>query len=231
MFNTTTSPNWNYTDLGPNKWADICPAFNQANRFQYQSPINIPIDFLTKQHQSVVSSASTSQLALNYFEDTFKPVIFNHSLHLLPTSHEQTITFNEITYRLDDIHIHLPSEHVLDNQTFPLEIHLVHRNSFGQAAVIAVFVQPDTQSVAPFEKINTVFKLDATTLLPNLEHYFSYIGSLTTPPTKGPINWIILPTPKMLNVPWLRTFKQLVPIANNRPIQPSHGRPIIYHKN
>lgn len=228
MFNTTTHPQWNYTNLGPNKWATICPRFSVADNYQYQSPINIPLDSLANQHQSMPAITGSS-IETNYFQDIFKPVIFNHSLHLLPTSHKQTITFNQITYRLDDIHIHRPSEHTLDKQTFPLEIHLVHRNDFGQATVIAIFVQPNQDGFMPFSNLSQAFKLDATLLLPPLAHYVNYIGSLTTPPTKGPINWIILTTHKSLSTPWLSAFKAIVPIPNTRPLQPTLGRPLNYY--
>jgi carbonic anhydrase len=51
------------------------------------------------------------------------------------------ITVNGKLYNLDKMHWHMPSEHTINGQRYPLEMHLVHKSDAGDLAVIAVLYQ------------------------------------------------------------------------------------------
>ncbi|KAF3854396.1 hypothetical protein F7725_022451 [Dissostichus mawsoni] len=104
-------------------------------------------------------------------------------------------------YRLCQFHFHWGesnawgSEHTVDRKLFPAELHLVHWNSdkyslFEEAvmeenglAVIGVFLK---NSVVEFNRF------DPACLLPsNTDDYWTYHGSLTTPPLTESVTWML----------------------------------------
>ncbi|MEQ2178298.1 hypothetical protein GOODEAATRI_012580 [Goodea atripinnis] len=125
------------------------------------------------------------------------------------------------TYRLNQFHFHWGasddrgSEHNVDGAQFPCELHLVHWNtkysSFREAAdkddglaVIGVFLKigaPNAQLQKVLDALDfvktkgkqtTFSNFDAKTLLPHSLDYWTYEGSLTTPPLLESVTWIVL---------------------------------------
>ncbi|XP_010887861.2 carbonic anhydrase 2 [Esox lucius] len=108
------------------------------------------------------------------------------------------------------------SEHTIDNVHFPAEIHVVHYNSkyanMSEAAsksdglvVLGGFIQIGLHENENYEKILAVItdvsSEEANTEIPgfnvrhllpnNLERFYRYNGSLTTPPCYQTVNWTI----------------------------------------
>ena len=46
-----------------------------------------------------------------------------------------------VDYRLVQFHRHIPAEHEVDGQRFPMEMHLVHNGTDGSTLVIGVFLR------------------------------------------------------------------------------------------
>ncbi|CAO1357250.1 unnamed protein product [Diamesa hyperborea] len=154
------------------------------------------------------------------------------------------------------------SEHAINYKKYAAEAHLVYYNSkypnIDQAAnainndgivVIAVLVEiaPDSgNTTKPFMnylrnvlRAGTVYK--ETVNLFTIEdiiqskyfNYFSYHGSLTTPPCSEAVKWIVAKQPLTITPAELAQFNQLrnekgLPMTNNwRPIQEANDR-IVY---
>ena len=89
--------------------------------------------------------------------------------------------------------------------------------------------QPLVQSVwnnLPLEKGDEVAArttLDLNTLLPTERSYFTYMGSLTTPPCSEGVLWMVLKTPMPISNEQIGIFARLYPM-NARPIQSASGR-------
>ncbi|KAJ0059745.1 hypothetical protein NL108_011252, partial [Boleophthalmus pectinirostris] len=127
-------------------------------------------------------------------------------------------------YRLKQFHFHWGasddrgSEHTVAGTKFPAELHLVHWNTkypnFGDAAskpdglaVVGVFLKPgdanpNLQKVLDcFDAIKAKGKqttfpgFDPSTLLPGSLDYWTYDGSLTTPPLLESVTWIVCKEP------------------------------------
>ncbi|XP_019628741.1 PREDICTED: uncharacterized protein LOC109473311 [Branchiostoma belcheri] len=151
------------------------------------------------------------------------------------------------------------SEHTVDGKTYPAELHLVHWNikykSVSEAmkepdglAVIAVFLKRghDHPGFARIEdlflkiphkgrKVDIEFRFDPTTLLPAHRDYWTYPGSLTTPPLYESVTWIVMKDPIEVSVEQIAALRNLLwdtpsgeaPMYNNyRPPQPLNGRKV-----
>ena len=184
----------NWDELNPN-WA-ICESGNQ------QSPIDIKPSLLG----SILTPPANIQF--NYQSLTNFPVQNNgHTIQVnypFPSG-SSTMTVDGTTYQLAQFHFHTPSEHLINGEAAALELHLVHQNSQGQLAVVGVMIENgainnDLQTVfanMPQQTgINTAIgTINASTFLPANRSYYTYPGSLTTPPCSEGVKWIVLQNP------------------------------------
>nr|XP_035138052.2 carbonic anhydrase 5A, mitochondrial isoform X3 [Callithrix jacchus] len=148
-------------------------------------------------------------------------------------------------YRLKQFHFHWGaadeggSEHAVDDHAYPAELHLVHWNSvkyqnYKEAvmgenglAVIGVFLKDARAAMGPF---------DPSSLLPTCRDYWTYPGSLTTPPLTESVTWIIQKEPVEVAPGQLSAFRKLlfsalgeeekVMVNNCRPLQPLMNRKV-----
>ena len=65
--------------------------------------------------------------------------------------------------------------------------------------------------------------LNANSLLPQDQDYFTYAGSLTTPPCTEGVTWFVLKTPVEISAEQIQAFADLFP-HDVRPVQPLNGR-------
>jgi len=112
--------------------------------------------------------------------------------------------------------------------------HLVHKDLEGRLAVVAVLLEagkahPIVQQVwnnLPLEKNEEQLAssaLDLNTLLPDDRRYYTYMGSLTTPPCSEGVLWLVLKQPVTVTQEQIGVFARLY--SNNaRPIQSVAGR-------
>uniref|UniRef100_A0A8B9LMM8 carbonic anhydrase n=1 Tax=Astyanax mexicanus TaxID=7994 RepID=A0A8B9LMM8_ASTMX len=119
-----------------------------------------------------------------------------------------------------------------------LMLHLVHWNTkypnFGEAvskpdglAVVGVFLEG---------KQTTFSNFDPKTLLPATLQYWTYEGSLTTPPLHESVTWIVLRDPISVSPAQMEKFRSLLfsaeketphcMVDNYRPPQPLKGRKV-----
>uniref|UniRef100_A0A3P9HMJ0 Carbonic anhydrase n=1 Tax=Oryzias latipes TaxID=8090 RepID=A0A3P9HMJ0_ORYLA len=151
------------------------------------------------------------------------------------------------TYRLKQFHFHWGasdergSEHTINGITFPCELHLVHWNtkyaSFGEAAdkpdglaVVGVFLKigaanPKLQKVLDAldaiktkGKQNVFANFDPKTLLPGSLDYWTYDGSLTTPPLLESVTWIVLKEQISVSPAQMAKFRSLLFTGDGEPL-------------
>lgn len=172
----------------------------------------------------------------------------------------------EHNYRLKQFHFHWGaidawgSEHTVDNKCYPAELHLVHWNAvkfetFEDAAleenglaVIGVFLKlgkhhkelqklVDTlPSIKHKDTLVEFGSFDPSCLMPACPDYWTYSGSLTTPPLSESVTWIIKKQPVEVDHDQLEQFRTLLVtsegekekrmVDNFRPLQPLMNRTV-----
>jgi carbonic anhydrase len=138
-------------------------------------------------------------------------------------------------YELKQLHFHHPSENTIDGKRLDMEAHLVHMSKDGSLAVVAIFLQKGAGNEfvrqvwehLPKEKnhaeILDDLMINAAALLPDHRAYFTYPGSLTTPPCTENVTWYVLKDAASVSAGEISRFAELYP-DNSRPVQPLHGR-------
>ncbi|HIZ96025.1 MAG TPA: carbonic anhydrase family protein [Candidatus Ligilactobacillus excrementavium] len=144
-----------------------------------------------------------------------------------------TLTIADDKYELQRIHFHDGSEHTLQGRRLDGEIHFVYQNENGANLVLALLCQVNDQQ-AKHLPLNQIYTEDAqvnelSKLLPDDLSHVTYTGSLTTPPLKADVTWIVLTTPHYISTSSKKALHNDYP-ENHREIQPLNGREVTYYK-
>jgi carbonic anhydrase len=223
-------PHWTYEgEEGPAHWGSLSDDYAACAEGSAQSPIDI----------TSATSVNLSNIAFHY-NDTFLNIVNNgHTVQLNITA-GNSITYNGIRYDLLQFHFHHPSEHTVGGEAAAMELHLVHRNeSSGSLAVVGVLL---TAGEATNPAYATVFKylpdapgetvietsavVPLNDLLPESRTFYTYQGSLTTPPCSEIVRWLLLETPVELSEAQIESFAAIFE-NNARPVQPQHERDLL----
>jgi len=218
---------WGYEgEGGPEAWGSLSQEYAVCGEGSSQSPID------------VAGATNTTLTPISFsYEDT-PLAIFNNGHTIEVEYHEgSSIVYNEKTYDLLQFHFHQPSEHTIDGETFAMELHLVHRNANGNLAVVGVMI---AEGEATNEAYSVVFDnlptqvgepdeeaeltINVADLLPmDTETFFTYEGSLTTPPCTEIVRWLVLAEPVTLSTEQIAAFGAIYD-NNARPVQPLNTR-------
>ena len=219
---------WTYEGPdGPTHWGQLEPAFASCANGHHQSPINI-------------TGAKAADLPALKFDYKAVPlsVIDNGHTVMVNYAPGSTLTVGDKVYKLTQIHFHHPSEEHINGAKFDMVAHLVHADAEGHLAVVAVLFKtgaanPLLETIwknIPPEKEKTAtpsgVSVNVGELLPADFGYYTFSGSLTTPPCTEGVTWYVLKTTATLSPQQLAAFAKLYP-ADNRPIQPIYQREIL----
>ena len=210
---------------GPAHWADLEKDFAACKIGKEQSPIDI---------RGAVK-APLPPIGFHYASGPAEVVNNGHSIQVNLSS-GGTADLASGTYKLVQFHFHAPSEEKVDGHAYALVAHLVHQNDAGQLAVVAVLFKEGKANPAlakvfaamPAEeggKAPLEGGANAADLLPANQAYYSYMGSLTTPPCSEGVRWQVLKQPLELSREQLAAFRKLYPM-NARPTQKLNGRKV-----
>jgi carbonic anhydrase len=78
----------------------------------------------------------------------------------------------------------------------------------------------------PLEKnmeVSPAEPIDLMQLLPEMRSYWTYMGSLTTPPCSEGVLWMVMKQPLQVSSEQVSIFSRLYR-NNARPVQPANGR-------
>jgi len=214
---------WSYEGAGgPGEWGQLKPEFATCSSGKRQSPIDIR-DGIRLQLDPV---------QFDYKPSAFRVIDNGHTVQVNLAA-GSSIEVMGRRYELLQFHFHRPSEERIDGRQFDMVAHLVHKDIDGRLAVVAVLLErgsalPIVQTVwnnLPLEKgeeLAARATIDLNALLPSERSYFTYMGSLTTPPCSEGVLWMVLKQPVQVSPEQVGIFARLYPM-NARPIQAASG--------
>lgn len=216
-------PTWNYENPD---WASI--GFGDCIG-KVQSPINIDTSKTVK--------AKLNDIEFDYEKFRYSIVDNGHTIEVLNEG-SNTVTIDGVTYNFKQFHFHHGSEHEINSVQTPLEIHFVHADAItGNIAVIGVLVEEGTENEfiknifnnIPMEKEKEVLTADSInigSLLPMDKKYYTYTGSLTTPPCSMGLKWMVMKQTIQASAAQIKTFENIYK-NNSRPLQNLNGRLVL----
>jgi carbonic anhydrase len=117
----------------------------------------------------------------------------------------------------------------------------VHADEKGNVAVVAILLERGEDNAL----VNTLWKdlpkekekiesdkdvqIDADGLLPPDHSYYTFLGSLTTPPCSEDVTWFVLKHPVSVSAAEIEQFSKLYR-NDARPTQPLYGRVVLESK-
>lgn len=216
---------------GPAKWDHACSGSSQ-------SPINI----VTKK---TALDERLTPFQFGGYQHNFKSIIKNngHSVQV-NVPHLATLAAGNLPtqYKAVQFHLHWGenggpgSEHTVDGEQFPMELHIVHMKKdftdIGKAlldpegvAVLGFFYEESSSVNKKYEPLINALKAIQTTgantslsqisleqLIPSeksLTNYYRYKGSLTTPGCHEAVVWTVFEQPIPLSKTQLKAFSEL----------------------
>lgn len=216
---------WSYSGAhGPDHWGAEDPAFATCSSGTRQSPIDI-------------EAATTAVLPAIDFSYKAFPVTITDTHHTFQDNVPEGsggISVGREHYDLVQFHFHDPSEERIHGKRYAMVAHLVHKNAKGELAVVAVlihegaanpFLEPifDNFPAEGTESKVTGTNVDLMRLLPAKRGYYTFEGSLTTPPCSEHVRWFVLKEPVDASRAQIAQFTKRYP-HNARPTQPLNAR-------
>jgi carbonic anhydrase len=218
-------------DDGPGYWGELSPdwqACSGMSEESHQSPIAI---------SRVRVDRSLGSLDLETHPASID--IFNNG-HTIEQHYDGTgslITFEGVDYELEQFHFHTLSEHTVGGLHGVMELHAVFQEpGDGNYLVVGMlyevgkrddpFIQTLIDAGLPEKNgdaITTSQQIDLADALTSTKHYYTYEGSLTTPPCSETVTWVVLAKPAKIGQEQSQEFRRI--LGNNfRPTQALNDR-------
>lgn len=205
-----------------------------------QSPINII-------SQNSKKCGATCDLSFFYKNSKLNIKTFGKDI-ILEYDTGSYINFNQEIYELDKITFTNPSSHTIDNTSYSAEIHLYHRSPYsGKGLIIGIMLEINEASSKskqfldsiidsiPKNKgelisVNTNDKWNIHSIIPEIQGFYLYDGSILKPPCTENITWIIYDEPVNCSQ---KFYDSINKICNNnaRPLKSIDKRIIYYNPN
>ena len=222
------SSHWDYEGLsGPGQWGSLDKKYRSCTRGRAQSPIALS--------DATAIKSDLPPLDFHYKSTALKIIDNGHTIQV-DYEPGSFISIGPQQYSLVQFHFHKPSEEELNGRHYDMVAHLVHQDSAGRLAVVAVLLAAGRANSlisllwehlpkAKETETTANLKIDLADLLPPNLAYYTYRGSLTTPPCSEGVTWFVLRDPMSVSQDQIDRFSKLYPM-NARPVQPLNGRQV-----
>ncbi|MFZ0395870.1 MAG: carbonic anhydrase family protein [Terracidiphilus sp.] len=223
-----TTP-WSYLGKdGPMNWGKLDPAYRACRDGHAQSPIDIRGAHLNK---------ALPALEFHYIGEAM--TVENNGLSIVvhpdPGS---SFTYDGVRYDLKEMVFHRPSETAVHGRLDDMDVEFLHQSRDGQQAVIEVRLVVDMGEAnatlamlwghlpanpGATERITDM--VNPGGLLPGDYGYWTYTGSLSTPPCTEGVRWFVMEQELSVSRTQLQQYTDMFRVSS-RPLQDGHGRRI-----
>jgi carbonic anhydrase len=229
LFAAESRAHWSYTGAtGPANWGTLESDYSACALGKSQSPIDIRND--------VAKKADLPAIVFDYTPSPLKIIDNGHTIQInyAPGSF---IRIGDKPYELVQFHFHKPSEEKINGKSYDMVAHLVHKDKDGHLAVVAVllanggdnpFIRTLWDNLPKVKETETAVdavRIDIANLLPENKAYYTFSGSLTTPPCSEGVIWFVLKNPAPISADEINRFGRSYPM-NARPVQALNGREV-----
>jgi len=216
-------------DNGPGFWGQLDSAWQACGVGRSQSPIDIT-------HVRIDPALKPLKLALKPM-----PIALTNNGHTIDEDYEpgSTLTLAGATYQLAGVHFHTLSEHVLGDWRGVMEMHVVFKDAAAnKIAVVGVlykiggynrFLGALSSAGLPArsgESVHSDKEINVADGLTDTAAYYTYAGSLTTPPCTENVTWLVLKRPAELSAAQYTAFQGILG-DDFRPLQAINGRVVL----
>lgn len=215
---------WDYENAN---WEEIADS-------ECRSAVQSPVDIVTED----IIEALLADINYEYEPFPMKIVDNGHTIQVFGTE-DSYITVEGKRYQFRQFHFHYPSEHKINGEQYPMEMHLVHQEEgTSNLAVLGIFLEESNTPNEFLEKVlteipseeseevTTDVQINISDYIPPSQVHYTYIGSLTTPPCTVGVDWILFTEPLQASREQLDTFAEHY--SNNaRPTQPLNNRRVL----
>jgi carbonic anhydrase len=215
---------WAYNgETGPAVWGGLKPEFQLCAVGKRQSPIDIRGGI----------AVDLDPVQFDYRATGFNVIDNGHTVQVnLGTGN--SIQVGGRRYELVQFHFHRPSEERINGRQYDMSLHLVHKDPEGRLAVVGLLLERGARSrwcsrcgtTCRWKRARSSAAsgvIDLNLLLPPERGYYTYMGSLTTPPCSEGVLWMVMRQPVQVSQGQIDIFSRLYPM-NARPVQSASGR-------
>lgn len=194
-----------------------------------QTPINI--------NTANTIKSTLGDVAFDYKAFPMKIIDNGHTIQV-NGDNASSITLNGQRFTFKQFHFHHHSEHTIDGKASDMELHLVHLDeASGNITVLGIMLKVGTEHPlvgkiwanipkTKEEEVTTAVSLNLSDILPSNKRYYTYTGSLTTPPCTQGLQWILFKEPVQISQQQADAFKAIYE-NNARPIQALNNRLVL----
>ncbi|RAL51655.1 hypothetical protein DM860_010373 [Cuscuta australis] len=229
-------------EKGPRRWGELKKEWEACKNGDMQSPVDVShvrVNFFRKPAKKAAAYKAANATVKNRGHD------ISVEWH---GGDAGSFILNRKRYSLRAAHWHSPSEHTLRGKRYELEMHALHtstdpesgKNSTAVIAVLYKIGKPNSFLSKLMEKIASMIDqkdqvreaglIDPKELgFVGAQKYYTYLGSLTTPPCTQGVVWTINKKVKTVSRKQVKLLREAVhdfAERNARPLQERNGREI-----
>lgn len=225
----TGSAPWSYDGrTGPLNWSKLDPAYRACSDGHEQSPVDVRGAHLNTALKPLEFHYLAAPVTL---ENTGNLIV----VHVNPDSY---MVADGVRYELKRLEFHRPSEHAIKGKLTDMDVEMVNASADGKMAIVAVRLTQNLDEpnatlamlwahlpTEPHTSQKVAAFVNPEGFLPRDPGYWTYMGSLTTPPCTEGVRWFVLQQDVAVSRDQVRALQRLFRIAS-RPLQDLHGRKI-----
>ncbi|KAK1234637.1 hypothetical protein PQX77_002162 [Marasmius sp. AFHP31] len=216
--------NYHYNaEGGPLTWGFIDPNYSTCYTGRTQSPIILD------------SSVAMAEGAPAFNISSEGAPVNNLGTTSMNVGAKGKTVFGGREYELVQFHFHTPSEHRIESEYYPVEMHMVHQGTDNSLVVFTVMFDLSSNATTPLASAvlpqnlqsgtNTTGPLDFTPVVEAFQSSpaYQYTGSFTTPPCTEGVTFVVSTNPLPIDVDTYNGLKKMLKF-NSRYTESAPGR-------